>query len=191
MSAAVILNTSVHPRPKFSGALSSAISRITAVAPSVRAPAALNVTVASVLAPFASPVTTVTRYSHFSSGRVPDPSSSSSAARAAASAAVKPPAPRGTVTFGCGSVVTYGRGSGRRFVVPFCSTASSSTRHCMTARSKPPTVITCAPSLAKRTFVTCEECPMYPTQSPTALRAKPGRSRHSIRRKGACFTTQG
>mmetsp|Transcript_10166 Transcript_10166/g.42736 ORF Transcript_10166/g.42736 Transcript_10166/m.42736 type:complete len:359 (+) Transcript_10166:923-1999(+) len=68
MSAAVSLNTSVFPLWKLSGALSRGTSRITAVAPSVRAPAALNVTAASVLAPFASPVTTVTRYSHFSSG---------------------------------------------------------------------------------------------------------------------------
>ena len=59
-SAARILKTSVAPREKLSGALSSAVSRITVVRPSGLTPAAEKVTAASVDAPLASPVTTVT-----------------------------------------------------------------------------------------------------------------------------------
>ena len=87
--------------------------------------------------------------------------------------------------------MTYGRGSTLRTVAPRCSTASSSTRHCITARSYPPTVITHAPSHANRTFTTWLECPTYPTHFPVGLRASPGLSVHSILRNGACFTTQG
>ena len=58
--AARMVNVSVAPLAKLSGALSSAVSRITVVRPSGRRPAAEKTTPASVLAPFASPVTTVT-----------------------------------------------------------------------------------------------------------------------------------
>mmetsp|Transcript_2556 Transcript_2556/g.9888 ORF Transcript_2556/g.9888 Transcript_2556/m.9888 type:complete len:205 (+) Transcript_2556:2874-3488(+) len=61
ISLAVTLNTSTPPREKLSGALSSTVSRMTKVRPSAASPNALNTTAASVEAPFASPVVTVTR----------------------------------------------------------------------------------------------------------------------------------